>query len=177
MAFGSKRNQKMSETKRTTQTHSQLHARRRTSTHFDVRRRTTTHIDVSRRTSNCFDLLHCIFVCVFKNSPVRKQRSTAIRRNGIAGLESCWSETLGRVLRSKASKNKDSRHESFFSYVFVACAEKMHNTTHLKLRIGSMEHQFQWNWFSTLSVSCYVFFRHMQRKHTKKKIHAMNLCF
>ena len=42
-------------------------------------------------------------------------------------------------------KSKDSWHESFFSYVFVACAEKTHNTTHLKLRISSIEHQYQWN--------------------------------
>ena len=88
---------------------------------------------------------HLILSNFTNNSLVCKQCSTAIRRNGIAGLESCCSETLGRVLRSKASKNKDSWHEYFFSYVFVACAEKTHNTIHLKLRISSIEHQYQWN--------------------------------
>ena len=41
---------------------------------------------------------------------------------------------------------------------------------HFKLEISSIDTDVLWNWFSTLSVSCYVFFRHMQRKHKQNKI-------
>ena len=67
-------------------------------------------------------------------------RSSTTSRNG-AGMHPRPLSDPPKSLQNP-SKIEDSWHESFFSYVFVACAEKTHNTIHLKLRISSIEHQY-----------------------------------
>ena len=44
-------------------------------------------------------------------------------------------------------------------FMFSLLAPKKHDMTHLKFRISSMEHQFQWNWFPTWNASGHVCFR------------------